>query len=241
MNFDVFVRLREWKDLPDVSAPARSVLWVLAAWENETSGEMFLGNRALSQATGFKRTRITDARAELVRAGLIDLVAPANTIHLATTYRLGGIFLRDIGGKVTAPDNVRPFHRKARTAPSTSEPPRFSDLWAAYPNGKDRKKAVRAFAKLKPADALIDQIIAHVNQRKLTEEWTEKGGKYVPLLSTFLNNERWNDPIKALEGAAVLGGRTVPDATAWRRECAHVPACRSVFEHEARAENARAV
>lgn len=44
-------------------------------------------------------------------------------------------------------------------------------------------------------------------------------------------------------GAPAPGGgtaRPLPDATAWRRECRHVPACRNGFEHELKAEAARA-
>lgn len=67
------------------------------------------------------------------------------------------------------------------------------------------------------------------------DPWVIKAGHTL----TFFRREynRFLGDEKVTPGEAV---REIPDATAWRRGCQHSPACRSVFEHEAKTEAQRA-
>jgi hypothetical protein len=69
----------------------------------------------------------------------------------------------------------------------------FSKLWEAYPRHDDRKRALSAFVKLKPTEELLTAIINAVEKQKVSEAWAKEDGKWIPMLSTYLNKERWKD------------------------------------------------
>lgn len=71
----------------------------------------------------------------------------------------------------------------------------FEEFWTVYPRKDAKANAAKAWAKLKPSDELIEQIIDHVKVRAQTPKWQEQGGAFVPHGATFLNQQRWSDPI----------------------------------------------
>jgi hypothetical protein len=84
-----------------------------------------------------------------------------------------------------------------------SEESRFSEFWASYPRKESKPQALKFWAK-KNLDEIAEKIITHVNASKKSDAWTEKEGKYIPHASTYLNNERYNDPIKLSKDAQFL-------------------------------------
>ncbi len=75
----------------------------------------------------------------------------------------------------------------------TYEPEWFERLWEHYPNGNGRKVAVEAWEKLKPDEETWDKIRASVKWQKKSNRWLEEDGRFVPMLATYLNQERWTD------------------------------------------------
>lgn len=73
------------------------------------------------------------------------------------------------------------------------KPERFAGLWSYYPakGRKNKQRAIQAWDKLKPDDALIDRIARSLTKLKATEEWQRDVG--IPYVATFLNGERWRD------------------------------------------------
>ena len=71
------------------------------------------------------------------------------------------------------------------------KPERFEGFWKFYPRGEGRQAAVKAWDKLKPDDALIDQIAVALVRQKATDEWSRGIG--IPHASTYLNQQRWTD------------------------------------------------
>ena len=77
------------------------------------------------------------------------------------------------------------------------KPEQFEKLWKWYPNGElprianrgNRQRAIRAWDKLHPDDALINTIAEALARQAATEQWREGIG--VPHLSTYLNNYGW--------------------------------------------------
>ena len=69
----------------------------------------------------------------------------------------------------------------------------FDRFWAAYPRKDDKKNAQRAFLRLKPDEALLARLLAALEKHRRSRQWTEDGGRYIPLAATWLNGERWND------------------------------------------------
>ena len=69
----------------------------------------------------------------------------------------------------------------------------FKEFWSSYPRKDDKKRAYAKFKAIKNVEKVFPDIMADVEAKKLSDQWNEKGGKYIPMPSTYLNNERWND------------------------------------------------
>ncbi len=70
---------------------------------------------------------------------------------------------------------------------------RFLKFYELYPNKTSKKEAEKSFNKINPDDELLKKMLTAISWQKQTEKWREKKGKYVPMPSTWLNQERWND------------------------------------------------
>lgn len=76
---------------------------------------------------------------------------------------------------------------------SLSENTRFADFWEIYPS-KSAKPQCAAKWKAKKLDGIAEKIIANVKQRlALDRKWAEG---FIPNPLTYINQERWNDPIQ---------------------------------------------
>lgn len=75
----------------------------------------------------------------------------------------------------------------------TYKPDWFDALWKIYPR-KDAKAAARKkWDALKPDRETCRAILAGLERDKRSEQWQRDGGKYIPMLSTYLNQRRWED------------------------------------------------
>lgn len=70
---------------------------------------------------------------------------------------------------------------------------RFEEFWDAYPRKAGKRDAAKAWAKLKPDDALCGTIMAALEQHKRCDMWAKDDGRFVPYPATYLRGERWND------------------------------------------------
>ena len=69
----------------------------------------------------------------------------------------------------------------------------FRTFWREYPSKKDKKKAERAWKKIKGVEKQFPAIMRALLIQKQSPQWTKDGGQYIPLPSTWLNGERWKD------------------------------------------------
>ena len=69
----------------------------------------------------------------------------------------------------------------------------FESFWEIYPKHQDKKKAKQKFLKLctneKEYKAIMDGL------RNVLPMWAKKDTKYIPMPTTWLNGERWNDEV----------------------------------------------
>lgn len=69
----------------------------------------------------------------------------------------------------------------------------FESFWEIYPKHQDKKKAKQKFLKLctneKEYKAIMDGL------RNVLPVWAKKDTKYIPMPTTWLNSERWNDEV----------------------------------------------
>lgn len=82
--------------------------------------------------------------------------------------------------------------RREKSAPAHA-PEAFDTFWKAYPRKDDRKKAIRAWDKLKPDKLLCRTMYDALKRQRASEQWAEDGGKFIPLFSTWLNGRKWED------------------------------------------------
>lgn len=68
----------------------------------------------------------------------------------------------------------------------------FDDFWAAYPKPVAKQAAGKAWAKLKPDEALRESILLDIRRRK-DGEWKDIEARYIPHPATYLNQRRWED------------------------------------------------
>ena len=97
---------------------------------------------------------------------------------------------RDQAGETPAGQKGR-----AKTGIAAELAARFERFYAAYPRKKSRQTAERAFAKLNPDDALLDRILASLEQATKSGEWSDP--QFIPYPATWLNAAGWLDEVQA--------------------------------------------
>ena len=76
------------------------------------------------------------------------------------------------------------------------KPERFAAFWKFYPRGENKQRAVKAWDKLKPDDALIATMGRALAKQKASPDWQRGIG--IPHASTWLNGRRWEDEQRKL-------------------------------------------
>ena len=107
--------------------------------------------------------------------------------------------------KVELPTKPHPDGAKPTAGAEPNEPKEdlsgyeelFEKFWAEYPNPKGRKPALEKWLKLKPDATLYAEIMAGLRRHKKTDQWKENNGRYIPMATTFLNQERFRDKVEA--------------------------------------------
>jgi hypothetical protein len=74
----------------------------------------------------------------------------------------------------------------------------FAIFYNAYPKHKGKVAALKAFKKLKPDRALLDEILKALEWQKQQEEWKKDRGQFIPNPATYLNGRRWEDEKEAI-------------------------------------------
>ena len=85
---------------------------------------------------------------------------------------------------------------------------RFDEFWNQYPRRIAKKAAQKAWDRIKPDAALVEQIMAGLRAQLRTMSLKEK--QFIPHPATWLRGERWNDEIeqpKPLTGHALFLAR----------------------------------
>ena len=93
------------------------------------------------------------------------------------------------------PKGERARRNEHRAAPEW-KPERFEQLWKWYPGDPERhakrgnrQRAIKAWDRLHPDDALIETVAEALERQAASEEWREGVG--IPHLSTYLNGYGW--------------------------------------------------
>ena len=73
---------------------------------------------------------------------------------------------------------------------------RFEDFWSAYPKRTGKENAKKAFAKIDPDEELLTDMIIAIGRQKVSRQWQENGGQFIPYPATWLNGHRWEDDVQ---------------------------------------------
>ncbi|MGQ9689196.1 MAG: hypothetical protein ACUVXF_10480 [Desulfobaccales bacterium] len=77
-------------------------------------------------------------------------------------------------------------------------PEDFEDFWKAYPAHRrtgGKEKAYRSWQRWKKAGKLppVAELLKILEQLKHSEDWQKEGGRFIPMITTWLNAGRWTD------------------------------------------------
>ena len=72
----------------------------------------------------------------------------------------------------------------------------FDIFWPVYPRKVAKKRALKAWLKIKPDEELVEKIVDAVKAHAKTDQWTKEDGHYIPHPASWLNDARWNDVIE---------------------------------------------
>lgn len=85
--------------------------------------------------------------------------------------------------------------KSAASARQKSQPPAaaFDRFWEAYPRRQGKEAARKAWAKMRPDEALLEDMLAALERQRASDQWRKDGGLFIPLPATWLNGRRWED------------------------------------------------
>jgi len=90
----------------------------------------------------------------------------------------------------TSTINSKATQKKSKEKLDYNDYPEFLEFWSSYPNKDGKYKALESWVANKPP---IDKILNSLSWQKQTKKWTDDNGQYVPMATTYINGNRWDD------------------------------------------------
>jgi hypothetical protein len=69
----------------------------------------------------------------------------------------------------------------------------FISFWNEYPKKTGKGDAWRIWKKISSPAEILQVILAALVWQKQTDQWRKANGQYIPMPSTYLNQQRWLD------------------------------------------------
>jgi hypothetical protein len=188
---------REYMRLPLASKALAPLLWLLAS-ESKT-GEFDASVEELCF-----RLHMTEAE---VIAGLKPLIDKG--------FFTGASNVLADCNQLAIPETET--EREGETEKSTPKPPRgpsvnqeiqslFEKFWQYYPKKVGKDAALKAFAKRKPDEKLLLQMLKALAIQKGQPNWIKEDGQYIPNPATWLNQGRWEDQVGQQDRSSIFAG-----------------------------------
>lgn len=85
----------------------------------------------------------------------------------------------------------------------------FERFWAAYPRKTAKAVAFKEWLRITPPpdDAITIEMIAKIQEHRVSTQWLKDGGQFIPHARTWLHQQRWKDEPDDVPPA--LTGRTI--------------------------------
>jgi hypothetical protein len=104
---------------------------------------------------------------------------------------------------VQIPTNTEKYGKIPKIRPDQTRPDQdtglavsyFKEFWNLYPNKKNKKKSLQIWQSKTFAltESKFIEIMSGLEKAVESDNWKKDKGRYIPLPTTFLNGERWND------------------------------------------------
>lgn len=169
-------------------------------WQGQTinRGQLATGRKQLSKATGISERSIRTCIKHLKSTGeLTSKTTSKYSIITICNYeeyqsRETQIDQQNDQQSDQQPTSNRPQTRSKRIK-EESISSNFDSFWQAYPKKQSRQLAQKSWDKIAPSEELQSTILSALDCQKVSEQWQQDNGKYIPLASTWLNQRRWED------------------------------------------------
>lgn len=142
---------------------------------------------------------------ELTDAGLIEIYEVEGRLYAEILSFKNHQVINNREAESVLPSRVKVASRrvqgegrkegKERKEGTESDDSLFDRFYEAYPRKVGRPAAIKAFAKCKADETLVDQMIAAIEEQKQSAQWVKDDGQFIPHPATWLNNERWTDSV----------------------------------------------
>ncbi|MBH3471679.1 helix-turn-helix domain-containing protein [Pseudomonas putida] len=212
MSMELMVKAMKTK----VGNPLRKLVLIKLADNASDQGECWPSYQHIADQCEIARSTVKTHIRELEKAGLVRRefrrngeLNQSNLFHLnlwggaaaapggGAGENLGGAAENPGGGAAAAPRTSHLSEPVKEPKPTcTSLADGFEQFWKLYPKKKSRKDALKAWNKLNPDAELQAVMIASLGRHCVSRDWTKDAGQYIPMASTWINGERWQDVLQ---------------------------------------------
>lgn len=161
------------------------------------------GNEYLANFCQCSPWKVSNAVSKLIQLGYIKMVAfdgRNRKLKSCLSYFQRQTFENQKAATGISKDsNTREKNKKvsiSRSRDDADSSLSFDTFYAAYPRKVSKPAAIKAWAKLKPDETLLQTILNDISRRK-RGEWAGKDMQYIPHPATYINQRRWEDDTAA--------------------------------------------
>ena len=209
-------RALTWAFDQELKSGPKFVLVALADWADD-EGSCFPGIKTIAKRVGSVESAAKENLAKLKRAGLVveERRTRPNGARTSNRYWLQ---MRGRANLEPESENLEPesggeseppvVNHQKRTPSTPPTPPSdgFDEAWDAWPRKVGKKAAGKAWPIAVRSRGSRDDLIADVARFGAAyARYPKSRHEFIPHLSSWLNGERWTDPIPALVSAVQSG------------------------------------
>lgn len=188
----------DWHQLDDKASKVLVMLWILASEDEEQKGQL-----PCLRKIAF-RLRMPEKPLESIMISLrhwIDIIPISNGYQVDTpeAEREAEDLKKDLLEREREAKGETTFCSNSENLNGveviTELEFQFTQFWKAYPKKQGKGLCWKWWKKHKPSHELLQKMLTTIKLFSQSDKWVEKGGQYVPMPSTWLNQERWDDEL----------------------------------------------
>ena len=122
-------------------------------------------------------------------------ISAKSRIQLSTLKSLGFIDTYDDASKCSTNASLEKRESREEKKEHVRKKDLFLIFWEAYPKKRSKQDALKAFNSIKPDEVLLGRMLEAISAAKVSEQWLEHGGRFVPHPATWLRRGCWEDEL----------------------------------------------